>query len=175
MIRIFIIVFSSLFLLFGCNLTTNQKYNVEAANINAELGLAYLQQNKIELAKTKLLTALKQAPYDAKANTALGDFFAHTGEPAMAEKYYLYAVKYAHEKDACWHSYGAFLYRQNRYTEALKYFLLAAKDVNYLFVAKAYADASDTALKLKQDNLAKQYRKDAILHDPHIFDLLTKL
>ena len=36
------VVFSSLFILTGCNLNTNQKYNIEAANINAKLGLAYL-------------------------------------------------------------------------------------------------------------------------------------
>lgn len=156
----------------GCNLTVNQKHNIEAASINAQLGLAYLQQNNIELAKNKLLTAYKQAPTDAKVNEALGYFFGVTGEPVFAEKYYLCAIKYAAEKGSVWHGYGIFLYQQNHYREALKYFLLAAHDMNYLSVAKAYANASDAALKLKQNNLAWQYRKEAIAHDPHVFDII---
>ena len=154
-------------LLTGCS--AKQKYNIEAANINARLGLAYLQQNKIELAKSKLLIAKKQAPYDAKVQEALGYFFSHTGEPVLAEKNYLCAIKYSHEKGAAWHNYGLFLYEQKRYEESLSYFLLAAKDVNYLFVAKAYADASFAAIKLKQYDLAGQYRKDAILHGSSVF------
>lgn len=168
MFKFLFLLFSSLIFLTGCSLSTKQKYNSEAANINARLGLAYLQQNKIELAKNKLLIAHKQAPDDAKVHEALGYFFAHTGEPVLAEKNYLYAINHAAEKGAIWHNYGLFLYQQNRYVEALKYFLFAAKDINYLFVAKAYANASDAALKLKQNNLAKQYRKEAIMHNPSV-------
>ena len=159
-----------IFFLTGCSL--NQKYNVEAANINAKLGLVYLQQGRVELAKTKLLIAIKQAPYDAKVNIAFGDFFAYTGERDLAEKHYLCAIKQANEngKGIFWHSYGSFLYQQGRYVEALGYFLLAAKDVNYLFVAKAYADADYASLKLKQDSLARKYRLAAISHDPNIYE-----
>jgi type IV pilus assembly protein PilF len=164
----FLLIFCvSLIFLTGCSLTTNQKYNVEAASINAKLGVAYLEQDKIEQAKNKLLIAFKQAPHDAKVHAALGYFFAHTGEPVLAEGYYLYAIKHADEKGAVWHDYGLFLYQQNRFQEAVKYFLLAAKDINYLYVAKAYADASAVALKLEQNNLAQQYRREALLHDPY--------
>ena len=173
-IKFLLIVFASLVFLTGCSLSANQKYNIEAANINAQLGLAYLQQNNIGLAKSKLLTAHKQAPVDARVNAALGCFFGITGEPVLAEKYYLYAIKHAAEKGSIWHNYGLFLYQQNRYRAALKYFLLAARDINYLFVAKAYADASYAALQLKQNNLAQQYRKDAVMHDPHVFDTVYK-
>jgi len=173
-IKFLLIIFAGLFFLTGCGLTANQKYNIEAANINAKLGLAYLQQNNIELAKNKLLIAYEQAPIDAKVNAALGYFFSVTGEPVLAEKYYLNAIKHGVEKGSVWHNYGLFLYQQNRYREALKYFLLAAKDINYLFVAKAYADASGAALKLGQKNLAQQYHNDAVMHDPHLFDTTHK-
>jgi type IV pilus assembly protein PilF len=173
MLRLLLILFFSFFLI-GCSSTTNFKYNIEAANINARLGMAYLQQNKIELAKKKLLLALKQAPQDVKVHGALGYFFAHTGESALAEKHYLFAIKYAYEKGAIWNDYGIFLYQQNRYQEALKYFLLAAEDLNYLSVAKAYANASEAAMKLKQNKLAQQYRKNAFLHDPNTGDYFKK-
>lgn len=164
--KLLLIFCASLIFLIGCSLTPSQKYNIEAANINAKLGLAYLEQNKIEQAKNKLLIAFKQAPHDAKVHAALGYFFAHTGEPVLAEWYYLYAIKHADEKGSVWHDYGLFLYQQNRFQEALKYFLLAAKDISYLRVAKAYADASAAALKLEQNNLAQQYLREAFLHDP---------
>ncbi len=173
-IKFLLIVFTGLFFLTGCSLTASQKYNIEAANINAKLGLAYLQQNNIELAKIKLSTAYEQAPVDAKVNEALGYFFSITGEPILAEKYYLYAIKQTAKKGSIWHNYGLFLYQQNRYREALKHFLLAAKDISYLSVAKAYADASGAALKLGQNNLAQQYCKSAVMHDPHLFDTTHK-
>jgi type IV pilus assembly protein PilF len=153
----------------GCNPKLNQKYNPEAASINAKLGIAYLQQNRATIAKHKLLLAIKQAPYDAQVHNAIGYFFAHTGEPKLAENHYLYALKYAKEKAFIWHNYGSFLYQQNRYKEALQYFLLAARDANSLFEARAYACASNAASKLKKDNLAKQYRQEALLHDPEIY------
>ncbi|EKE01148.1 MAG: hypothetical protein ACD_21C00204G0008 [uncultured bacterium] len=159
----------------GCSLNPNTKYNIEAANINAKLGIAYLQQNRTDIAKNKLLLALKQAPNDAKVHDSLGYFFAHTGEPTLAEKHYLYALKYANEKGIVWQSYGDFLYQQNRYKEALKYFLLATKDVNYLYVARAYACASDAALKLKQNNLSRRYHQEALLHDPYIVSTTPKI
>lgn len=164
-LKFLLISFLSFFLV-GCG-TTNQKYNTEAANINARLGMAYFKQNNIELAKSKLLLALKQAPYNAKVHSTLGYFFAHTGEATSAEKHYLYAIKMAHEKGTAWYDYGVFLYQQNRNQEALKYFLRAAKDMNYLFVAKAYAFASKAALKLKQNDLVEQYRREAFAHDPN--------
>lgn len=175
MFNLQLFIFISLFFLAGCGLTVDQKYyNVAAANINARLGIAYLQQNKIEIAKRKLLLAQKQAPYAAKVHAALGYFFAHTGEPVFAEKHYLYAIKCSHEKGGVWHDYGIFLSQQKRYREALRYFLLAARDVDYLFVAKAYVDASNAALQLKQKNLAQQYRKAAYLYDPYVFSMINQ-
>lgn len=168
--KVTLIFFFILFFLIGCSLTPNKKYNAEAANINAELSVAYLKLNKIELAKSKLLLALKQAPYDAKVREVLGYFFAYTGDLNLAEKNYLYAIKYSKEKSCVCCNYGIFLYQQNRYQEALNYFLLAANDINCLFVAKAYAFASVAASKLRQDNLAKQYRKRALLLDSRVFD-----
>jgi type IV pilus assembly protein PilF len=168
--KILLTTLFSLFFLTGCVLTTHQKYNIEAANINAQLGLAYLKQNQVETSKNKLLLALKQAPYEANVHGAFGYFFAHTGESELAEKHYLYAIKKAREKGSVWHNYGLFLYGQNRYKESLNYFLLAARDINYVFIAKAYANASDTALRLGNNGLAQQYHKKALTHDPRVFD-----
>lgn len=166
---LFILLFLS-----GCILVDNQRNNVLAAHANAKLGMAYLQQDQVDVAKSKLLLALKQASCDTKVHDALGYFFAHTGESTLAEEHYLYALKYAYEKGPVCHNYGAFLYQHNRYKEALKYFLLAARDINYLFVAAAYSDASMAALKLKQSKLARQYYQDAVNHDSKIFSRTTR-
>jgi len=167
--KILLLLLSTQLFLAGCNLNLNSKHNPEAANINAKLGIAYLQQNRAAIAKSKLLLAIKQAPYNAQVHNAIGYFFAHTGEPILAEKHYLYALKYAKEKAFIWQNYGSFLYQQNRYQEALEQFLLAAHDTNYVFEAKAYACASNAASKLKKHDLAKQYHQDALLHDPKIY------
>src|SRR3972149_9192130 len=153
-----------IFLSSSCSTSPSQKNQIEAAHINVKLGLLYLQQNQVEIAKSKLLLACKQAPRDAEVHDALGYFFSHTGELNAATKQYLYAIKLADEKGVFWHNYGKFLYQQGYYQRALEYFLRAARDFNYLYVGDAYADASKAAGKLRQDNLAKKYHTEGGVH-----------
>lgn len=174
MARILLIITFGMFFLVGCSSTVKQKKDIDIAHINAELGLAYLRNGQIEIAKYKLLVAFNRVPHDAKILDALGYFFAHTGEPYLAEQYYLQAMQYAQVVGDAWYNYGVFLYHQKRYQEALKYFLLATKDINYLFVAQAYVDASNVAAKLKKDELAKRCHQEALAHDPRIFSYPMK-
>jgi len=158
------IIFLWIFLSSGCSTMPNQKNQIEAAHINIKLGMLYLEQGRVAIAKGKLLLAQKEAPQDAAVHDALGYFFSHTGELNAAKKHYLYAIKLSDEKGKFWHNYGKFLYQQGYYQQALGYFLRAARDINYLYVGEAYVDASKAAGKLQQDGLAGQYHAEAIAH-----------
>lgn len=126
-----------------------------------KLGILYLNQGDMVRSKEKLLIALKQQPNQYMVQDAYGYFLEKTGEPKLAEQYYLKALQLASDKGEALNNYGTYLYRQNRYHEALKYFLRATADQNYLHPAKAYQNAGLAALALKNKALAKKYFKEA--------------
>lgn len=160
-----VVIFLWVLLLASCSsITVNESNKNSLAEINLKLGLLYLEQGQIPLAKSKLFLASKHSPNDPKTQDALGYFFAHTGELNVAAKYYQHAIKWAREKGLFWHNYGKFFYQQKKYTQALTYFLLAAKDIKYLYTAWAYYDASKTAFKLQKKDLADHYYREAMLH-----------
>jgi type IV pilus assembly protein PilF len=130
---------------------------VEAANYNAQLGLVYLKQGDIKLAKSKLLLALQQAPSDPLILDSMAYFLETTGEIQRAESYYLRAINHASKNGAVQNNYGTFLCRHQRYQESLEHFLLAVKDGNYLNTAQAYENAGLCALKIPNRKLAKEY------------------
>jgi type IV pilus assembly protein PilF len=131
--------------------------NKEAAGYHAQLGLAYLKQGDISLAKKKLLLALQQAPNDPLILDAMGYFLEATGDIELSERYYLQAIKLAPKNGAVQNNYGTFLCRHTRYQESLAYFLLAVKDSNYVNTGQAYKNASLCAAKIPNKHLANEY------------------
>ena len=57
-----------------------------------QLGISYLRQNKLQLARTKLETAIRLDPNLATAHAALGVVFERLEDPAGAERHYRRAV-----------------------------------------------------------------------------------
>jgi len=129
--------------------SSSLKSQEKAANYNAQLGLAYLQQGDIKLAKTKLLLALQQSPSSTPLILdSMAYFLEVTGENKLAEAYYLKAIKYFPKNGAAQNNYGVFLCRHKRYKESLHHFSLAVKDNKYLNTAQAYENARLCALKI---------------------------
>jgi type IV pilus biogenesis/stability protein PilW len=139
----------------------------EAAQINAQLGLYYLEQKNIPASKAKLLLALAQAPHDPLVNDAIGYFYEKTADARNAERYYLVAIKFSTKAGATHNNYGAFLYHQHRYQEALTQFVAATKDGAYLNTAAAFKNAGYTALALSDNNAAHIYFNKSMAIDPH--------
>lgn len=64
----------------------------EAAGYNMQLGISYLRQNKLQLARNKLETAIRLDPNLATAHVALGVVFERLEDPVGAERHYKRAV-----------------------------------------------------------------------------------
>ena len=140
--------------------------NAQASKINVQLGLGYLQQGKRELAKTKLLTALEQAPTSAQANDAMAYLLEANGELEKAEEFYKKALSYGRGKGAPLNNYGAYLCRHGQYAKSEEYFLAALKDPNYISVADAYENAGLCTLQIPNVEKAKTYFAMALKQDP---------
>ena len=140
--------------------------NPTAAAYNTQLGLAYLQNGNMPSAKNKLLLALQESPNDPMILDTMGYFLEKTGDAQVAQQYYLHALALAPHNGATHNNYGAYLCRHKYYRAAIKHFLVAVQDGNYLHVAAAYENAGLCAVKIPDTNLACKYLRKAIHHDP---------
>lgn len=128
-----------------------------AAEINAKLALAYLDQHDASRGKEKLYIAQKQAPADPVVWYVSGYFLERTGEDTAANQAYLQAIQLAPHLGEAQNNYGAFLCRQGKYQAAISYFLSAIRCPDYTGTADAYRNAAQCALKIPDTVQASKY------------------
>jgi type IV pilus assembly protein PilF len=102
-----------------------------AAQINAQLGLGYLSQKKYKIAMMKLKKALHQDPDLPEAHHYIGELYNQLEQFDEAEEHYKRALDLAPYNSILQNNYGAFLYQQGKFQEALGYFKNALKDPLY--------------------------------------------
>lgn len=179
-------IFGLLMLIFLTACTTAQQKKAEnsphpvpnltkAALINTQIGLGYLKQGDVTLAKEKLILAQQQAPHLPEVLMAMAYFSENTGEPEKASVYYLRAIRENPKLGDAHNNYGAYLCRRGHYQQAIQEFLLAVADPNYLTTANAYENAGLCALLIPDKVLAKQYFTKAHESDPYKTSVLSEL
>ena len=137
------------------------------AKINTQLGVAYLQRHEMQRSKQKLLLALQQDPKLPEAWYSMGYLMEATGDLENAKKYYLKSISLAPKNGEVQNNYGTFLCRTGEYNEAIKHFMLAVADTEYLENASAYENAGLCALKIPDKKLALHYFNRALMLDPN--------
>lgn len=167
-------------LLSACSTTnsTAEKENAKKnkiAEINIQLGMAYLQKGDIERAKQKLLYALQKAPELPEAWYSIGYFYESTGNKKQAQHSYLKAVQLAPERGDVLNNYGTYLCRTGDYANAIHYFLLATKDAQYLDTAGAYENAGLCSMNIPDRKQALLYFNQALEVDPSRKISITEL
>lgn len=138
----------------------------EVARINANLGLAYLEQKNVQRAKQKLLLALNQGPNIPEPWYSMAYFHEATGNIDEASKYYSKAVEIAPDRGDAQNNYGTFLCRNGHYQDSITHFMIAAKAPTYLDPAAAYENAGLCSMKAKEYKHAANYFTQALLKDP---------
>ena len=156
----------ALVLLGACASTGRQAESARAAAINARLGLAYLEQNKLELAETKLNRALAQAPRSSLVHWANALFYEKLGNDGLAEKHFREAIRLNSRDTDALNGYGAFLCRQGRVEEGLKTFRKMADNPEYVTPEVAYANAGKCLLKSGDEAGAEEYFRRALKSNP---------
>lgn len=150
------------------------EYNHDAAQTNAKLGLAYLQQGLYSLSKERLLSAIKEDPNSAASWYSMAYYLEKTGSNRAADEYYRKAMEVDPHSGAAINNYGTFLCRTHRYQEAIQAFLKAASEPAYLQSASAYENAGICALKIPNNALALKYFHQAVDNNPSMpFSLLS--
>ncbi len=96
-----------------------------------DLGVGYLRNRDYQRAKEKLNRALELDPKSAVVHTTFGLLFQLEGEEELAEKYFKEAIKLDPLLAQARNNYGAFLFSQQRYPEAIEQLKAAVDDRFY--------------------------------------------
>jgi len=164
-------LFFYVFLLSACNTMTSSEKTAYAkkkmaAEINIQLGMAYLEKHEVQRAKQKFLKAMRQDPQLPEVWYSMAYFFEVTGDKTRASESYIKALELAPKRGDANNNYGTFLCRSHQYSEAIKHFMIATKDVEYLDVASAYENAGLCAELIPDRPLAIKYFEDALKQEP---------
>ncbi len=149
----------------------------QAAILNTQIALDYLQQNNMVAAKEKLLLALQQDPHSVPATSALAYYYELTNDMPSAAQYYLQAIDIASDKDrgGAYNNYGTFLCRQSNYAEADKYFQKAINDQQYVNTGRAYQNAGMCAHLAGDNKKAQTDLQQALFANPDLSNAMMQL
>lgn len=147
----------------------------EAAQINQELGIAYLRQGNYELARLKLEKAVNDDPRLATAHSALGLVYERLGAIDEAEDEYRRAARLAGDDPNALNALGVFLcLRRNEPDDALRYFDRALKYPLYPNRVMLFTNAGVCARKVDL-KMAEDYFRQGLALDLTSSELLLQL
>ncbi|OUS33446.1 type IV pilus biogenesis/stability protein PilW [Oleispira antarctica] len=141
-LQLVILLCGSLFLS-ACVTTSDSRLSRKADPVKAvenytQLGLGYIGQGKLDIARARLNRALEINPNYAPANNAMALLLQTESEPELAEEYFLKSIDLDGDFSQGQYNYGMFLMQHSRYSEACKHLKNAARDVEYQQRGKAY-------------------------------------
>ncbi|MFD2228837.1 type IV pilus biogenesis/stability protein PilW [Alkalimarinus sediminis] len=162
--KFFLIGFLAL-IVSGCVTTTDSPFSNKADEGKAlqnyiQLGLAYIQRNDFEKARTNIGRALEIDSDSSEAYAALGLLYQQQAENDLAEEHFKQAMSLDANNTRGRTFYASFLFRQERYQESLQQFELAGRDTGYSRRAVIFINIAQCHLKLGQnDQAVKAYEK----------------
>ena len=150
-------------LLSACVTVDNRPSDPEKASaINVQLGIGYMQQNKLELANEKLLKALAYNPKSASAHNAYAMLQDRLLTKDKAAYHYEKATTLDPLDSQAANNYGAFLCRNNQEAKSEIYFLRALENPLYRTPEFAYTNAALCLTRIGQKDKAAAYLTKAL-------------
>lgn len=147
----------------------------DAAAYNYQLGAAYLREGKLQLARERLESSIRQNPNVAGAHFTLAILYERVGESQLAERSYRNALRIAPDDGAVQNSYAVHMCSKKRYEEAERYFLKAANNPLYATPEAALTNAGVCMRQVPNLDEAERYFREALKFDPTYRDALAQL
>jgi type IV pilus assembly protein PilF len=136
------------------------------ARAHTDLGAAYFQQNKLEIALNEFSEAARIDPKYGQAYNGLGLVYAALGEDAKADANFKKAVQVQPGSSESHNNYGSFLCSRKRYDESITEFLAAVKNPLYATPNLAYANAGICSVRKNDIKNAEVYLNKALQIEP---------
>jgi type IV pilus assembly protein PilF len=113
----------------------------DAANYNVQLGIGYMNQGNLPVAKDKLDKALEENPHLAAVHTARALLFDRLNKPKEADEEFREALRLGGDDPNIQNSYAVYLCRIGRTDEGVKLFQTVAANRLYRTPEIAYTNA----------------------------------
>jgi type IV pilus assembly protein PilF len=130
----------------------NQK---EAAADNTQLGIQYMNQGNLSLAKTKLDRAVEEDPSNPNVHSARAMLFERMNQLGKADEEFRTALRLAPQDPDVVNNYAVYLCQNGRTDEGVKRFLEAAHNPLYHTPQAAYTNAGVCLRAAKRDDEAR--------------------
>ena len=127
----------------------------DAAAYNVQLGIAYLHQGDIALAKDKLDRALAEDPGSADVHSARAMLFERMHNPATADAEFRTSLRLAPHDPQVVNNYAVYLCQNGRTEEGVRRFEEAAHNALYRTPEAAYTNAGVCLRAAKRDEEAR--------------------
>jgi type IV pilus assembly protein PilF len=138
----------------------------ERARAHTDLGAAYYQQNKFEIALDEFKHAAEIDPNYGQAFNGLGLVYQAIGETAKADASFKKAIQVQPNNSESHNNYGNFLCTTKRYDESIVQYLEAVKNPLYTTPNLAYANAGICSERKKDSVNAEVYLNKALAIEP---------
>lgn len=147
----------------------------EAAGYNVQLGLGYLQQGNLNVAKEKLERAERESPHDPKVHSALGMLYERLGDQKQADAHYRTALSEAPKDPEIANNYAVYLCKSGRTDEGVKYFLEAGRNPLYRTPWAAYTNIGVCLRTAHRDDEAQRSLMHALEIKPNFAEAAYQL
>lgn len=164
------------FALAACSSTENRaKKKNDASNYNMQLGMAYLNQGDLGLAKEKLDRAVVENPGDPNVHSAMAMLQDRLGHPDLADKEFKAALNLGPRNPDVLNNYAVYLCRTGRTDEGVKSFEEAAHNALYRTPEAAYTNAGVCLRGAKRDTQAAMSFQRALQARPNFAEAAYQL
>ncbi len=144
---------------------SSESPEANAAKLNLQLGVAYMQQGKFDVALEKLNKALLLNDRLPEAHNAIALLYEGTGQPTLAEQHFQRAIALDSNYTLATMNYAQFLCTHGRPSEGENRFLAVANSPpngSAELAYKAYAGAAVCALAASDRRRADSYLRKAL-------------
>ncbi len=153
------------------------KQSRQASMLNVQLASGYIKRRQYDVAKEKLLKAIKQDDTNIVAYTTMAILMDIVDEPDEAEAYYKTALNIDSKNPELQNNYGSFLCKHDKIPQAIAEFDKVIKNQFYETPEKAYANLGYCLLKAKKPDYkrAEKYLREALKIQPRLPSALLSM
>jgi len=162
--------------LVACSSTSNRaQKKSDASQYNMQLGMAYLNQGDLGLAKEKLDRAVAENPGEPNVHSAMAMLQDRLGHPDLADKEFKAALNLGPRNPDVLNNYAVYLCRTGRTDEGVKSFEEAAHNALYRTPEAAYTNAGVCLRGAKRDTQAAMSFQRALHVKPNFAEAAYQL